>query len=140
MIIILRVNVSILIKASKRSTISNQNDWVSCLSRLSVLQSVIFEHLGIRHNWISWFEWFNPITWFNLISSILWSDLISLIYWFCLINLNQLLFPSSPCGILRKTLPIIWRRIRLVRPKSYTKYTRTVHTYINGICIYGKPT
>ena len=44
--------------------------------RLSVIISVVIEHMTKCHNLISWLGFIDPIPWFALISSILWSDLI----------------------------------------------------------------
>ena len=112
---------------------------MSCLSLLSVLSSVMIEHLEICHDWISWFDLINPIIWFNLISSILWSDLISLISWLYLITLTRIFFSSTPRGRWLQTLPITLRRIWLVRPRPHAKYISKAYPYIPYSFSYSNP-
>ena len=53
---------------------------------LSVMPSVVIEHLTKCHDLISWLNLINTIPWLGLISSILWFNLISSILWYYLIK------------------------------------------------------
>ena len=109
------------------------------MSRLSVMPSIIIEHLAMCRYWISRLDLISSIIWFDLISSIIWYNLISLIYWFDLITLDELLFTSYPRGRWWKTPLITFRRLWLVMPRPHTKYTRMLYPYITNNSSYSNP-
>ena len=58
---------------------------------------------------------------------------------FLLIVYTPMLFPSPPLGRWWKTLPTIFRRIWLVRPRPHTKYYRAIYPNIPSSFNYSSP-
>ena len=73
----------------------------------------------------------------NYFPSVYLSEFILIPYsLFLLIIHTSMFFPSPPLERWWKTLPTIWLRILLVRPRLHAKYSKTIYLNIPGSCNY----